>query len=250
MSERERWIIYPLLFFALGAALRDKFTHEVRTDQVIAGRVVCEELLVTDSEKPDRVVAKLTSNPPQRNQPDADRYGVFVLIDSEGKELCGVTNNQLQVNQIACRNVISQAVTVVDPQNPTRALALLTAAEAKQPDESTRRIGSLLLTDSEGQELFGLADDQLKMRQIICEGVTVIDPDNPQRTLAALGSLAAPGDDPKGKPQRFGVLALNNQKFNSLLGNPLREPTKAEEKKKEDAEGKDRESEESEEGQP
>ena len=24
MSERERWIVYPLLFFALGAALRDK----------------------------------------------------------------------------------------------------------------------------------------------------------------------------------------------------------------------------------
>ena len=72
MSERERWIIYPLLFFALGAALRDKFTHEVRTDRLMAGQVVCEELLVTDSEKPDRVVAKLTSNPPQRNRPNAD----------------------------------------------------------------------------------------------------------------------------------------------------------------------------------
>jgi hypothetical protein len=250
MSERERWIIYPLLFFALGAALRDKFTHEVRTDRMIAGQVVCEELLVTDSEKPDRVVAKLTSNPPQRNRPNADRYGVFVLIDSEGKELCGVTNNQLQVSQIACNNVFSQAVTVLDPQNPTKPLAQLSGAPAVGPDGATRRVGRLVLTDSEGQEYFGLADDQLRMRQIICEGVTVVDPDNPQRTLAALGSLAAPGDDPKGKPQRFGVLALNNQKFNSLLGNPLREPANAEEKKKEDAEGKDREAEASEEGQP
>lgn len=65
MSERERWIVYPLLFFALGAALRDKFTHEVRTDRLHAGQIVCEELLVTDSEKPDRIVAKLTSNAPR-----------------------------------------------------------------------------------------------------------------------------------------------------------------------------------------
>lgn len=209
MTERERWIIYPLLFFALGAALRDKFTHEVRTDRLQAGQVVCEELLVTDSEKPDRVVAKLTSNAPQRNQPDADRFGVFVLIDSEGKELCGVTNNQLQVNQIACKNVISQAVTVVDPLNPAKPLALLTAAQATNPDKSTRRMGSLLLTDSEGQELFGLADDELKMRQIVCERVTVIDPDD---------------------PQRFAVLALNNPKFNRLLGNPPREPAEVTEK--------------------
>ena len=236
MSERERWIIYPLLFFALGAALRDKFTHEVRTDRLHAGTVLCEELLVTDSEKPDRVVAKLTSNAPQRNRPTADRFGVFVLIDSEGKELCGVTNNQLQVSQIACNNVISQAVTVVDAQNPGKPLAQLSGAPAAAPDGSVRRVGRLVLTDSEGREHFGLADDQLKMRQIICEGVTVIDPDNPQRTLAALGSLAAPGDDPGGKPQRFGVLALNNQKFNSLLGNPLRESAKAEEKDEKDEE--------------
>jgi hypothetical protein len=223
MSERERWIIYPLLFFALGAALRDKFTHEVRTDQVIAGRVVCEELLVTDSEKPDRVVAKLTSNPPQRNRPNADRYGVFVLIDSEGKELCGVTNNQLQVSQIACNNVFSQAVTVLDPQNPTKPLAQLSGAPAAGQDGTTRRVGRLVLTDSTGQEYFGLADDQLRMRQIICEGVTLIDPKNPQRTV---------------------VLALNNQKLNNLLGKSA--PTE----EKEDAERTDREAEKPEEGQP
>ena len=223
MSERERWIVYPLLFFALGAALRDKFTHEVRTDRLRAGQIVCEELLVADSENPERVVAKLTSNSPQRNGPDTGRYGVFVLIDSEGKELCGVTNNELQVNRIACQNVISQAVTVVDPQNPAKPLAQLSGAPVASKDGSIRHVGRLVLTDSEGQEYFGLADDQLKMRQIICEGVTVIDPSNPGRTLAALGSLAAKGSGPDGKTQRFGVLALNNQKFNRLLGNPLRE---------------------------
>jgi len=183
MNERERWIVYPLLFFALGAALRDKFTHEVTTDRLHAGQIACEELVVLDSEKPDRVVAKLTSNAPQRNVRNADRYGVLALIDSEGKELCGVTNNQLQVNRIACQNVVSQAVTVVDPQNQTRPLAVLTSATATNADNGSQRLGSLLLTDSEGRELFGLADDQLKMRHIVCEGLTVVDPKDPKRAL-------------------------------------------------------------------
>lgn len=41
MTERERWIVYPLLFLALGAALRDKLF-----DQTQSKRIVCEELLV------------------------------------------------------------------------------------------------------------------------------------------------------------------------------------------------------------
>ncbi len=45
MSERERWIIYPLLFLALGAALRDKLAKQTRTKQL-----VCEQLFVVDAE--------------------------------------------------------------------------------------------------------------------------------------------------------------------------------------------------------
>jgi len=219
MNERERWIIYPLLFFALGAALRDKFTQQVTTDRLHAGKIYCEELEVIDSEKPDRIVAKLSSNPPQRGNPNADRYGVFLLIDSEGKELCGVTNNQLQVSRIACN-----AVTVLDPKNPNRALALLSAQTAAKPDGTTRRLGSLLLTDSEGVRQFGLADDQLVMRQIICEGVAIVNPDNRGQVLAALGSVAVKPEGEDAKSERFGVLALNNEQFGSLHGNPPKRP--------------------------
>ncbi len=45
MSERERWIVYPLLFLALGAALRDKLAKQTRTKQL-----VCEQLFVVDAE--------------------------------------------------------------------------------------------------------------------------------------------------------------------------------------------------------
>lgn len=219
MNERERWIIYPLLFFALGAALRDKFTQQVTTDRLFAGKIQCEELEVIDSEKPDRIVAKLSSNPPQRGNPNADRYGVFLLIDSEGKELCGVTNNQLQVSRIACN-----AVTIIDPQNTGRALALLTSAETRKADGASRRLGSLILTDSDGNEQFGLADDELSMRKIVCEGVVVVNPENRNQMLAALGSVSAKPEGENAKPERFGVLALNNQQFGSLHGNPPRRP--------------------------
>lgn len=45
MSDRERWIVYPLLFLALGAALRDKIHKQTR-----AKEIVCERLYLTDSD--------------------------------------------------------------------------------------------------------------------------------------------------------------------------------------------------------
>jgi hypothetical protein len=45
MTERERWIVYPLLFLALGAALRDKLV-----DRTTARSIVCQELSIVDEE--------------------------------------------------------------------------------------------------------------------------------------------------------------------------------------------------------
>lgn len=233
MSERERWIVYPLVFFALGAALRDKFTQQVKTDSLHAGQITCEKLVVMDSEKPDRPVAILTSNQPQRGSSSPDRFGVLVLFDSQGHELFGVANNILQVKDIACQTVQSEQVKVVDPLNPRQVLALMTAVTMNAPDKSSLRLGSLLLADSEGRQNFTLVNDQLKMRQIVCEGVAVVDPDNPGKILAGLGSIA-PDTKPGEKSQRFGVLALNNQEFGTLTGNPP--PAVRQRKEKQEAE--------------
>jgi hypothetical protein len=58
MSERERWVVYPLLFLALGAALRDKLF-----DRTMARSIVCQELTVVDEQpignRPGRVLAKI-----------------------------------------------------------------------------------------------------------------------------------------------------------------------------------------------
>lgn len=45
MTDRERWIVYPLLFLALGAALRDKIDKQTQAKQII-----CEQLLLVDNE--------------------------------------------------------------------------------------------------------------------------------------------------------------------------------------------------------
>ncbi|MEN0111255.1 MAG: hypothetical protein AAF805_11090 [Planctomycetota bacterium] len=45
MTDRERWIVYPLLFLALGAALRDKLAKQTRAKQII-----CEQLYLVDAE--------------------------------------------------------------------------------------------------------------------------------------------------------------------------------------------------------
>jgi hypothetical protein len=58
MSERERWVVYPLLFLALGAALRDKLV-----DRTTAKSIVCQELTIVDEEpdghNPVHVLAKI-----------------------------------------------------------------------------------------------------------------------------------------------------------------------------------------------
>ena len=53
MSQRERWILYPLLFLALGAALRDKLIpSRLRPLSVDAITVRCAHLEVFDPDDP------------------------------------------------------------------------------------------------------------------------------------------------------------------------------------------------------
>lgn len=61
MTERERWIVYPLLFLALGAALRDKLS-----DRTVTKSIVCQELTVIDEDPSgrhqSRVLARIGRN--------------------------------------------------------------------------------------------------------------------------------------------------------------------------------------------
>jgi hypothetical protein len=64
MTERERWIVYPLLFLALGVALRDKLA-----DRTTARSIVCQELSIVDEEstghEPQRILARIGRTKPR-----------------------------------------------------------------------------------------------------------------------------------------------------------------------------------------
>jgi hypothetical protein len=223
MTERERWIVYPLVLFALGAALRDKFSQHVTTKELTAQHIVCDDLVVRDPNTADRIVAKLTSDAPPSAPPGTPRFGVLALFDSQGKELCGVTNDMLQVRHVSAQEINGQVISVVDPENPQRRLALLTSTPAKLPNGQTRRLGSLLLTDDTGAAIFGLANDQMQMRSISCQGVAIVDPAQPTRVLAALGSAFVKTSE-EAAPERTGVLQLNDQRLIGLRGNATEAP--------------------------
>ncbi len=82
MSERERWIVYPLLFLALGASLRDKIIKTTESQ-----RIKCQGLWVYDDE----------SNKP-----------LLVLGAKQFPEFPSGTPNLLQVDKVIAGEVLSQ----------------------------------------------------------------------------------------------------------------------------------------------
>ena len=108
MSERERWIIYPLLFFALGAALRDKLLQRIESKEIC-----CESLKIVDPQDSMRILAELGSGKEISYNPSqaAGRVGVLTIQDSDGKEACQLAKD------LRTSRVITNLLLVVDPVN-------------------------------------------------------------------------------------------------------------------------------------
>ena len=53
MTDRERWIVYPLLLLALGASLRNKLTRSIDTDTVLVDKVLDAEKIQVPAADPD-----------------------------------------------------------------------------------------------------------------------------------------------------------------------------------------------------
>lgn len=202
MSERERWIVYPLLFFALGAAIRDKLFHQVRTDDVAAqtvraDKVICTNLTVVDPANPSQELARLvpvSGNIVARNG-EPYRFGALLLNDNDGKEIFAVANDTLNMRHIQCDSIVANGdvlakrLAVIDPERPRVKLAQLTVGRTQPPKSET--FGAVILTDHQGAELFGVVNDRMVMRQIQCEGIEVIDPQNPGQPLLRLPEAPA-----------------------------------------------------------
>src|SRR5262245_53767884 len=75
MTERERWIVYPLLFLALGAALRDKLSEHTKTKTI-----ECQELVVYGDESPGHAPTPLVRiGGMPRDSADSPHLGQIVV---------------------------------------------------------------------------------------------------------------------------------------------------------------------------
>ena len=87
MTERERWIVYPLLFLALGAALRDKLF-----DRTTSKSIVCQELTVVDAvpvgNRP-RILAQIGRTEPNVAVPSSG----YMIVNGQ-LEVQGIVNAQ------------------------------------------------------------------------------------------------------------------------------------------------------------
>jgi len=100
MNERERWIVYPLLFLALGAALRDKLWEQTKTK-----RVECQELIVFGEEGANRQPVPLVQiGAMQRSNGQSPHVGQLLI---NGQILINgqMIAQGIQADSIQARNV-------------------------------------------------------------------------------------------------------------------------------------------------
>ena len=149
MTERERWIVYPLVLFALGAALRDKFmqhveTKELQCQRVVAKQIECEGMIIVDPENRRQNLVEMGRVDPGEGAPgqSARRFGALILRDDSGQIICGALNNELYVRQVNC-----EGVRITDPTNGTRILAGLGSVTVKDNNGNPRPFGVLLLNN-------------------------------------------------------------------------------------------------------
>ena len=115
MSERERWIVYPLLMFALGAAVRDKLMQRVDSKEIR-----CESLQIVDHQDPDNTLVELGIKRAVITDPTklADRWGGLLIRDSDGRTVCDISTN------VTVGRLIANQLLVVDPQRQVRAILM------------------------------------------------------------------------------------------------------------------------------
>jgi hypothetical protein len=103
MTERERWIVYPLLFLALGAALRDKLSEHTKNK-----RIECQELIVFGDDSAGMPPVPLVQiGAVERKSADAPHVGQIVVsgqIVADAVQAEAIQSNQFQANEINAGN--------------------------------------------------------------------------------------------------------------------------------------------------
>jgi len=130
MTERERWVVYPLLFLALGTALRDKLLDRTTTKSIM-----CQELVIVDDkpfghEPGPRILAKIGRTEPTANTPSLGYLVVNGEVDVDGSVR---VNGGINAKQYAM-----QGVTFI-PALPNMLPNLLRALPQARPNSQRNR---------------------------------------------------------------------------------------------------------------
>lgn len=199
MSERERWIVYPLLFLALGAALRDKLINSTESQ-----RIKCQGLMVYDSSGQVSMVLGAEQFPDELRQGARNMLLVDQLHVTEN-----ATANSLKATTVVSENLSMGKLAYVDRQqgltysisgpNVIRLLAWL-----DQFQRYASQVSSMMQRQQQGRQLPG--------GQVVPGPV----PANPP----ASGDGAVPGNDrPDASPQEEGAASPNSGEHEAVGSN-------------------------------
>ncbi len=127
MTERERWIVYPLLFLALGAALRDKLSEHTKTKTI-----ECQELIVYGEESAGEAARPLVQiGSVKRTSAQSPHIGQIVVdgvIQAQAIEAQGVQSANVNADNYFFRRVpfapLMRAIPGVSPADHLRAQQL------------------------------------------------------------------------------------------------------------------------------
>ncbi|MCE9548521.1 MAG: hypothetical protein K8T25_23850 [Planctomycetia bacterium] len=120
MIERERWIVYPLLFLALGMSLKDKF---VAPEDLDASHIVCQDLKVRQlvlTDDRDHPLAQLRPVLPKTNESASPggvlsgNIGEVELLDAKGHR------RALLGPLMAAERIETAGLVVIDSQHKPR----------------------------------------------------------------------------------------------------------------------------------
>ena len=132
MSDRERWIVYPLLLLALGASLKNKLTKTVDTEHVVCRRLT----LINDEGKPLMAFG-------------ANRDGTFGVIESKQGALS--INGPVRAKQMRC-----EELAIID-RDGQRCMTLDVAYMKKDDGSAETHSGRLTLFDAKNKPQVALA---------------------------------------------------------------------------------------------
>lgn len=206
MSERERWIVYPLLFFALGAAVHDKMLHRVDTKEIY-----CESLKIVDQQNPNgRTYVELSI---ERNNPTdpaqrVEQRGQVRILDNQGQRVCQMDSRSLLLVSQPEKGKQAFAELAVNKTNPNN------------PASLAEEVGMLRLVDSEGRLVCALHENA-RLQRVISNQLDIVDPDHQRRVM--ITTEKSPELANLNGEQTFtsqGVIQLNNPQVRMKIAPP------------------------------